>query len=40
MFQIIGIVLLFGAVFGTYIMTGGNMAVVIEAAPHEMMTIG
>ena len=40
MFQIIGIVLLFGLVFGSFIMTGGNMAVVIEAAPHEMMCIG
>ena len=40
MFQIIGIVLLFGLVFGSFIMTGGNMGVVIEAAPHEMMCIG
>ena len=40
MFQIIGIVLLFGLVFGSFIMTGGNMAVIIEAAPHEMMAIG
>lgn len=40
MFQIIGIVLLFGAVFGTYIMTGGNMEVIMHAAPHEMATIG
>lgn len=40
MFQIIGIVILFAAVFGTYIMTGGNMAVIIEATPHEMATIG
>ena len=40
MFQIIGIVLLFGLVFGSYIMSGGNMAVIIEAAPHEMMAIG
>jgi len=40
MFQIIGIVLLFGLVFGSYIMSGGNMAVILEAAPHEMMAIG
>jgi chemotaxis protein MotA len=40
MFQIIGIVLLFGAVFGTYIMTGGNMEVIMHATPHEMATIG
>ena len=39
MFQIIGIVLLFGLVFGSYIMSGGNMGVIIEAAPHELMCI-
>jgi chemotaxis protein MotA len=40
MFQIIGIVLLFGLVFGSYIMSGGNLAVILHAAPHEMMAIG
>ena len=40
MFQIIGIVVLFGMVFGSYLMSGGNMAPIIEAAPHELMTIG
>jgi len=40
MFQIIGIVLLFGMVFGSYIMSGGNMGVVLHAIPHEMMAIG
>ena len=40
MFQIIGIVLLFGMVFGSYLMSGGNLAPVIEAAPHELMCIG
>jgi chemotaxis protein MotA len=40
MFQIIGIVVLFAMVFGSFIMSGGNMAVVLEAAPHELMTIG
>ena len=39
MFQIIGIVVLFGAVFGSYIISGGNLAPVIEAAPHELMCI-
>ena len=39
MFQIIGIVLLFGAVFGSFLMSGGNMAVVMEALPHELMCI-
>jgi chemotaxis protein MotA len=40
MFQIIGIVLLFGLVFGSYLMSGGNLGVIIEAAPHELMAIG
>jgi chemotaxis protein MotA len=40
MFQIIGIVMLFGTVFGSFIMSGGKIAVVLEAAPHEMMAIG
>ena len=39
MFQIIGIVLLFGLVFGSYLMGGGKMDVIIEAAPHELMAI-
>jgi chemotaxis protein MotA len=39
MFQIIGIVLLFGLVFGSYLISGGNMAVILEAAPHELMAI-
>jgi len=39
MFQIIGIVLLFGTVFGSFIMTGGKIGVVLEAAPHELMAI-
>jgi chemotaxis protein MotA len=40
MFQIIGIVLLFGMVFGGYVMSGGHFAVILESLPHEMMTIG
>ncbi len=39
MFQIIGVVLLFALVFGSYVMSGGNMGVIIEAAPHELMAI-
>jgi chemotaxis protein MotA len=39
MFQIIGLVLLFGLVFGSFIISGGNMGVIIEAAPHELMAI-
>ena len=40
MFQIIGLVLLFAMVFGSYIMAGGNMGVILTALPHEMMAIG
>jgi chemotaxis protein MotA len=39
MFQIIGIVMLFGLVFGSFILSGGNMGVIIEAAPYELMCI-
>jgi chemotaxis protein MotA len=39
MFQIIGVVLLFAFVFGSFIMSGGKLDVVIEAAPHELMCI-
>jgi chemotaxis protein MotA len=39
MFQIIGIVVLFGAVFGSFIISGGKIGVVLEAAPHELMAI-
>jgi chemotaxis protein MotA len=39
LFQIIGIVLLFGLVFGSFIISGGNMGVIIKAAPHELMAI-
>ena len=39
MFPIIGFVLLFGLVFGSFIMSGGNMGVIIEAAPHELLCI-
>ena len=39
MFQIIGVVLLFGLVFGSYVLSGGNMGVILEAAPYELMTI-
>ena len=39
MFQVIGVVLLFALVFGSFIISGGNMGVIIEAAPHELMAI-
>jgi chemotaxis protein MotA len=40
MFQIIGIVLLFALVFGSFIIFGGNIAVIFSALPGEVMTIG
>lgn len=40
MFQIIGIVLLFGLVFGSYAISGGKFEVIMHAAPHELMAIG
>ncbi len=40
MFQIIGLVLLFGLVFGSFIISGGNLGVILHAAPHELMAIG
>jgi chemotaxis protein MotA len=39
LFQGIGIVLLFGLVFGSFLMSGGNLSVILEALPHEMMCI-
>lgn len=39
MLQIGGIVILFACVFGGFLMTGGSLEVVIEAAPHELLTI-
>lgn len=40
MFQIIGIVVLFTMVFGSFIISGGKLPVILEALPHEMMAIG
>ena len=40
MLQIGGIVFLFVAVFGGFFMSGGSMGVIMEALPHEMITIG
>jgi chemotaxis protein MotA len=39
MLQLGGIAVLFGCVFGGYLMTGGSLGVVFEALPHEMLTI-
>src|ERR1700744_2146435 len=39
MLQIGGIVVLFGGVLGGSLMTGGSLGVIMEALPHEMLTI-
>jgi len=39
MFQIIGIVLLFAMVFGSYILAGGKMGIILHSLPYEMMAI-
>ncbi|MDQ3124800.1 MAG: flagellar motor stator protein MotA [Pseudomonadota bacterium] len=39
MFQIIGIVLLFAMVFGSYILAGGKMEVILHSLPYELMAI-
>ncbi|MGI4877808.1 MAG: flagellar motor stator protein MotA [Janthinobacterium lividum] len=40
MVSIIGLVVLFVMVFGGFALTGGNIMVVLEALPHEMLIIG
>ncbi|MEA2791873.1 MAG: chemotaxis protein MotA, partial [Acetobacteraceae bacterium] len=40
MLTIGGLVLLFGCVLGSYIVSGGSMEPLIEAVPFEMWTIG
>jgi chemotaxis protein MotA len=39
MLQIIGLVVLFACVFGGFLLSGGSLESVIEAAPHELLTI-
>src|ERR1700748_93328 len=39
MLQLGGIAVLFGCVFGGYLMTGGSLGVIMEALPHEILTI-
>ncbi|MFN7825752.1 MAG: motility-associated protein, partial [Pseudobdellovibrionaceae bacterium] len=36
----VGILVVFGMVFGGFLIAGGNMMVIIKAAPIEMMIIG
>ena len=40
MLSFIGIIFVFVMVFGGYILSGGKIGVVLEALPHEMITIG
>jgi len=40
MLQTIGIVVLFACVFGGFLISGGKLDSVVEAAPHELLTIG
>ncbi|MDP1641461.1 MAG: flagellar motor stator protein MotA [Phenylobacterium sp.] len=39
MFQIIGLVLLFAMVFGSYILAGGKMGIILYSLPYELMAI-
>lgn len=39
MLPIIAIVVILGAVFGVYIAVGGNIEIIVHAAPHELATI-
>jgi chemotaxis protein MotA len=39
MLQIGGLVVLFGCVFGGFIISGGSLGVVLNALPHELLTI-
>jgi chemotaxis protein MotA len=40
MFGIIGIVVIFGMVFGGYLLAGGHLDIILKALPFEMMMIG
>ncbi|WP_018997550.1 flagellar motor stator protein MotA [Hirschia maritima] len=40
MFQIVGLLVVFGMVFGGFALAGGTFDVIIKAAPFEMMMIG
>jgi chemotaxis protein MotA len=40
MFQIIGIIAVFGLVFGGFVMAGGHFDVILHSAPYEMTMIG
>ncbi|WP_280188168.1 flagellar motor stator protein MotA [Delftia sp. PS-11] len=40
MLVIIGYIVAFGCIFGTYVVHGGNVSVILKALPFEMLTIG
>ena len=40
MFQVIGIALLFALVFGSFVVSGGSLRVLLQAAPTELLAIG
>ncbi|MCA8878628.1 MAG: flagellar motor stator protein MotA [Rhodobacteraceae bacterium] len=40
MIGIIGIVIIFGMVFGGYLSSGGKMAIIVKSLPHELIIIG
>ena len=40
MFGIFGIIVIFGAVFGGYLLAGGKMAIILKTLPFEMIMIG
>ena len=40
MFPLIGLAVVFGMVFGGFMLAGGHFEVIIEAAPMEFMMIG
>ncbi|MGS0014501.1 motility-associated protein, partial [Escherichia coli] len=35
----IGFIVILGCVFGSFLLSGGKLAVVLEALPHELMAI-
>ena len=40
MIGIIGVVVIFGMVFGGYLLAGGKLGIILKALPFEMMMIG
>ena len=40
MFGLIGIAVIFGMVFGGYLLAGGKMGIILKSLPFEMMMIG